>query len=370
MALVKPPLATVEPGRPITAQGWNAIVDALERAVRRRAGVRQRHVTVSVQADGQPVVDGVEIVAEPAGDGPPVDALPLFGTRDHLPRDRRLRRGVARERERARLCPAGHRRHRPGDLAGHRQPRARRRSSPDLFGQPLQGALAAHVARPGSTSTSSSTRSAQEISRYAGPGRVPELARARPAPRSPARSSTRPCTRMRLVVAAALHEEPIVTVPSLVGLTQAEAATALREDRAAARQDHRPQLVGPDQTRSAHVRLRSRTSSPAGRRHGGGSSRLARPRPRRADRSPRRRRILDEGGHLPRRLLARRGRHRPRPRRVVPRRPRDRADEGRHPDRSLPAPPWRAARRSTSCLPRRAPSRSTSSRASTTRSRV
>ena len=44
MALEKPPLATVEPGRPITAQGWNAIVDALGRAVRRRAGLRQRQL--------------------------------------------------------------------------------------------------------------------------------------------------------------------------------------------------------------------------------------------------------------------------------------------------------------------------------------
>ena len=29
MALVKPPLATVEPGRPVTAQGWNAIIGGL-----------------------------------------------------------------------------------------------------------------------------------------------------------------------------------------------------------------------------------------------------------------------------------------------------------------------------------------------------
>jgi len=34
-------------------------------------------------------------------------------------------------------------------------------------------------------------------------------------------------TRVRLVVAAAVREEPIVALPSLVGLTQSEAATAL-----------------------------------------------------------------------------------------------------------------------------------------------
>ena len=34
---------------------------------------------------------------------------------------------------------------------------------------------------------------------------------------------------MRLVVAAAVRDDPIVTVPSLVGLTQAEAARALEK---------------------------------------------------------------------------------------------------------------------------------------------
>ena len=36
-------------------------------------------------------------------------------------------------------------------------------------------------------------------------------------------------TRLRLVVAAAIREEPIVTMPSLIGLTQAEAAKALEK---------------------------------------------------------------------------------------------------------------------------------------------
>ena len=36
-------------------------------------------------------------------------------------------------------------------------------------------------------------------------------------------------TRMRLVVAAAIVEQPVVTMPSLIGLTQAEAARALEQ---------------------------------------------------------------------------------------------------------------------------------------------
>src|SRR3954447_21905165 len=80
MALEKPPLASVEPGRPITAQGWNAIVDALSVLYDAVLAFGSGSLAVSVQADGQ-VVDDVEIVAEPTGDGLPVAGLPLFGTR-------------------------------------------------------------------------------------------------------------------------------------------------------------------------------------------------------------------------------------------------------------------------------------------------
>ena len=78
MPLTKPPLPTVEPGRPITAQGWNGIVDGLSarrttRSWRSAAG----QLAVSVQSDGQPVANAT-VVAEPVtGDGSPVDAIPL-----------------------------------------------------------------------------------------------------------------------------------------------------------------------------------------------------------------------------------------------------------------------------------------------------
>jgi len=80
MALTKPPLATVEPGRPITAQGWNAIIDGLSLLYDAVMAFGSGNFQVSVQAGGR-IVDGVEIVAEPVGDGLPVAGLPLFGTR-------------------------------------------------------------------------------------------------------------------------------------------------------------------------------------------------------------------------------------------------------------------------------------------------
>ena len=55
MALVKPPLASVEPGRPITAQGWNQIVDALSVLYDAVLAIGSGSVTVSVQSDGRPV---------------------------------------------------------------------------------------------------------------------------------------------------------------------------------------------------------------------------------------------------------------------------------------------------------------------------
>ena len=91
MALEKPPLATVEPGRPITAQGWNAIVDALSALYDAvlafgsgncrglRAGRRRSWSTAS------------QIVAEPVGEGLPVDGAPAVRHAHHLPRHRRVR---------------------------------------------------------------------------------------------------------------------------------------------------------------------------------------------------------------------------------------------------------------------------------------
>jgi beta-lactam-binding protein with PASTA domain len=98
---------------------------------------------------------------------------------------------------------------------------------PDLFDQPLQGALAA-LATAAIDVDIIVDALGQEISRTQVPAdsqNSPVLVQYPP----PGAVIDPTTIRMRLVVAAALHEEPIVTVPSLVGLTQAEAATALQK---------------------------------------------------------------------------------------------------------------------------------------------
>jgi hypothetical protein len=224
---VKPPLASVEPGRPITAQGWNANVDALLALYDAVLAIGSGSVTVSVQADGQPV-PGAQVVAEPVeGTGQPVDGLPLFGTRDTY-----LVTGVSDGAWRLYVSAPGYVAQTievnvPTDapvtanlvLAGN--------VVPDLFDQPLQGALAA-LATAAIDVDIIVDALGQEISRT----QVPADSQNSPVlvQYPPPGAVIDPATiRMRLVVAAALHEEPIVTVPSLVGLTQAEAATALQK---------------------------------------------------------------------------------------------------------------------------------------------
>jgi hypothetical protein len=226
MPLEKPPLATVEPGRPITAQGWNAIVDALSVLYDAVLAFGSGNFAVSVQADGE-VVDGVEIVAEPVGEGLPVEALPLFGSRTTY-----LVTGVSDGAWRLFVSAAGY----TPQVIDVTVPVAApvtvnlARAGvvvPDLFGQPLLGALAA-MRGVGLEADVVIDALGEEVSRSQVPAEYqnqPVLAQL-PGAGTVVDAAT---TRLRLVVAAAVREEPIVTVPSLIGLTQAEAATALEK---------------------------------------------------------------------------------------------------------------------------------------------
>lgn len=226
MALEKPPLATVEPGRPITAQGWNAIVNALGALYDAVLAIGSGSVSVSVLSDGQPVAD-VQIVAEPVGDGQPVEALPLFGTRTTY-----LVTGVTDGVWRLNVSA-------PGfvpqvvevtlpvglpvtvNLARAGTP------VPDLFNVSYGVALAT-IAADGLQVEITLDTMGDEVSRAQVPVeyqnqpvlfQIPE----------PGTIVDPAVTRLRLVVAAAIHEEPIVTVPSLIGLSQIEAARALEK---------------------------------------------------------------------------------------------------------------------------------------------
>jgi hypothetical protein len=223
---VKPPLATVEPGRPITAQGWNAIVDALSALYDAVLAIGSGAITVSVQADGQPVA-GAQVVAEPVGEGQPVDGLPLFGTRTTY-----LVTGVSDGAWRLHVSAPGFASQVIDVTVPVTDPVTVNLALagtvvPDLFGLPLQGALSALGAANLDVDIILDALGA-EISRTQVPAEAqnsPVLVHF-PEPGSVIDPAT---TRLRLVVAAAVREEPIVTVPSLVGLTQAEAARALEK---------------------------------------------------------------------------------------------------------------------------------------------
>jgi hypothetical protein len=221
---VKPPLATVEPGRPITAQAWNAIVDGLSALYDAVLAIGSGTVTVSVQADGQPVPDA-RVVAEPVGDGQPVEGLPLFGTRTTY-----LVTGVSDGAWRLYVSAPAY----VSQVIDVTVPTSAPvtvnlaldgKAVPDLFGLPLQGALAA-LGTAGIDVDVIIDALGQEISKTQVPAEAqnsPVLVHY-PSPGTVVDPAT---TRIRLVVAAAVHEEPIVTVPSLAGLTQTEAARAL-----------------------------------------------------------------------------------------------------------------------------------------------
>jgi beta-lactam-binding protein with PASTA domain len=98
---------------------------------------------------------------------------------------------------------------------------------PDLFGTAYSAALAS-LAGAGLQAELVVDTMGDEISRAQVPAEYqnqPVLAQL-PAAGTVVDAST---TRLRLVVAAAVRDDPIVTVPSLIGLTQAEAARALEK---------------------------------------------------------------------------------------------------------------------------------------------
>src|SRR5258708_26603368 len=80
MALTKPALTHVNPGEPVTAQGWNTILDGLGNLFDAVLAFGQGVLEVSVLFNGNGGVGG-QVVAVPAtGDLTPLAAAPLYGT--------------------------------------------------------------------------------------------------------------------------------------------------------------------------------------------------------------------------------------------------------------------------------------------------
>jgi hypothetical protein len=80
MALTKPALATVNAGDPVTAQAWNTIVTGLGDLYDAVLAFGHGVLQVNVLFNGNPVA-GAQVVAAPAaGDLTPIDGVPPYGS--------------------------------------------------------------------------------------------------------------------------------------------------------------------------------------------------------------------------------------------------------------------------------------------------
>jgi len=226
MALTKPALAHVNPGEPVTAQAWNAIVDGLDDLYDAVLAIGTGVLQVSLTS-GELPVRGAQVVGVPIAGGNPVGALPLYGdvTTYQLV-------GVS-----------------PGNwrifiLADGFNPETREvtvpseapivvnltRSGvlmPDLFGVPAEDALA----QLGTLNLSVDLIldvTGHEVSRVNLP---PEFQNSPILMQLPdAGTVLDPASaRVRLVLAVAIDQTPVVTMPSLIGLSADEVATVLNQ---------------------------------------------------------------------------------------------------------------------------------------------
>jgi hypothetical protein len=224
MPLTKPALATVSPGQPVTAQGWNAIVggvgDLFDALLALGTGVLE----VSVVSGEQPVRDA-QLVAAPQGEGLPLPGLPPHGEEGNY-----TIAGLTPGQWRVFVQAPGHRPETrtvtipateplvvPLTLAGVRVP--------DLFGRSGQEAFAM-LNTAGLAVDLVLDVLGHEVSRAPLPAQYQNQPILLQLPA--AGTVVDPATqRMRLVIAAAIEQAPVVTMPNLVGLTNDEVAAVL-----------------------------------------------------------------------------------------------------------------------------------------------
>lgn len=222
MPLSKPPLATVNPGEPVTAQGWNALINGLSALYDAVIALGGGTLEVTVTAGGKPVP--ATVVAEPLGEGRPTTALPPFGTRTaHLlvgltdgPWRVHVQSGGFTSETRDVTMPAA-----PLAVALT----AAGVVVPDLFGVGARAALDTLRAAGIDADTMLDT-TGREVSKTALP---PEYVDSPVLAQLPAAGAVVPSGtgRVRLVLASALRRDPVVTMPSLIGLSLTEAKEVL-----------------------------------------------------------------------------------------------------------------------------------------------
>lgn len=223
MALTKPPLSPVSPGQPVTAQGWNVVLDGLSDLFDAVLAFGADAVSVRPVIDDTTIPNAV-VVAVPDS-GQPIRAVPPFGDRTshtlvgltagnwtvHVTAPGFEPKGMAIVVPQADTVVV--------EMA--------RRGSvvPDLFGVGLRSATDRLRAAGFDLDVVLDT-TGREVPRTTLP---PEYVDAPVLVQSPAPGDVAPPEnlRVRVVVASPLRRDPVVTMPSLIGLTSSEAARVL-----------------------------------------------------------------------------------------------------------------------------------------------
>lgn len=222
MPVTKPTLTSVNPGDPLTAQGWNAVVDGLEGLYDAVIALGGGALDVDIAG---PVPGSAVVIAEPLGQGQVSQALPPFGSRT-----RYLLTGLTDGPWRVHVSSPGFVTQHIDVTMPHADALAVQLATdgvvvPDLFGVTAQEALS-RLTELNLVADALVDTTGRDVSRSALP---PEYASSPILFQLPMAGMVLPAGsgRVRMVVASALRRDPVVTMPSLIGLTLAEAQQVL-----------------------------------------------------------------------------------------------------------------------------------------------
>jgi hypothetical protein len=222
MPLTRPTLASVNPGEPLTAQAWNSLVNGLTGLY--DAVIALGGATLEVEVTG-PDPQEATVIAEPLGEGRATEALPPFGIRT-----RHLLVGLTDGPWRVHVSAPGFATQQREVTMPVTDPVAVALTVdgvvvPDFFGQPVRGVLD-QLRSLGIDADALLDTTGREVSRSALP---PEYVDSPVLLQLPEAGAVVPSGtgRVRLVVASALRRDPVVTMPSLVGLSLTEAKQVL-----------------------------------------------------------------------------------------------------------------------------------------------
>ena len=225
MALIKPALTTVKAGEPVTAQAWNTIVNGLNDLYDAVLAFGHGVLEVGVLFNGD-AVSGAQIVAVPAtGDLTPIEAVTLYGSVTTY-----TVVGVTPGQWHVFVSAPGFQAQTQDVTIPATAPLVFNLVAagvvvPDLFGVTAQDAL---------TQLSALNLNVDVILDVLG-HEVPKTSLPPQYQNQPILEQLPPAgtvvdptaQRLRLVVATALDQSPVVTMPSLVGLTYDEVASVL-----------------------------------------------------------------------------------------------------------------------------------------------